>query len=220
MPGVQGSTMVPPCNGSGPSGPDLVECGRCEWKGDSSDTKGLGHCPRCGCFVRRNEAAVQHGARRLASGRGTPLDRTRMVQIEADVTEDLGGSDAVSGVMSALVADFAFAVVLRDLLAAHLAATGPLTRAGKKKAAYTTWLQASARAEALARQIGTGRKAAKVPSLDEVLSGVASATETAELDDLDDASESPARPCPVPLPGIGHDHEGIPDAELHDGVAP
>ena len=175
------------------------------------------------------------------------MDRTRMVQIEADVTEDLGGSDAVSGVMSALVADFAFAVVLRDLLAAHLAATGPLTRAGKKKAAYTTWLQASQRVEGLARQIGTGRKAAKIQSVEEFVreraakvrreheyaggadDGVASAQQDTgaivvdgELVSTSTTGRGVAQgrvenPRAVPLPGV----EGIPQRELEpDEVSP
>lgn len=86
------------------------------------------------------------------------MDLKRMADIRAAVVEDLGGDAEISAVMSALVEDFSFAVVLRDLLSAHLGATGPLTRAGKKKAAYTTWLQASARVEGLARQIGLHRR--------------------------------------------------------------
>ena len=154
---------------SGAPGADTVECSRCGWAGDPRTTT-KGHCPECGCFVPTNTVRVTHGARRLASGRGTPLEQARIVAIEAAVVEDLGGEDMVSEVLGALVTDFAFAVVLRDLLARHFAAVCPLTAAGKRRAALTSWQQASARVEALARQIGTDRRATPVPSLSEYIS--------------------------------------------------
>ena len=124
------STVAEPCihgvsteGDSGAHGTAAVECSRCGWQGDSRGT-GKGHCPACGCFLPTNDAALIHGARRLTSGRGTPVDRARMVEIQATVVEDLGGEGAVSVAMATLVDDFAFAVVLRDLLAAHLAAVG------------------------------------------------------------------------------------------------
>ena len=137
------STIAGPCihgvsteGDSGAHGDAAVECSRRGWQGHPRGT-GKGHCPACGCFLPTIGAALIHGARRLTSGRGTPVDRARMVQIQATVVEDLGGEGAVSVAMATFVDDFAFAVVLRDLLAAHLAAVGPLTKAGKRRAALS-----------------------------------------------------------------------------------
>ena len=92
-----------------------------------------------------------------------------MTAIEQAVTEDLGGAAELSEVQRALVADIAFAIVLRDLLSAHLAAVGPLTAAGKRRAALTSWQQASARVEALAGKIGLGRRGKPLPSLSDYI---------------------------------------------------
>lgn len=83
---------------------------------------------------------------------------------------DLGGEEHVSEVMAQLVEDFAFAAVLRDLLSAYLAASGPLTRAGKRRAALGAWHRASSRVEALARRIGTDRVPAEAESVEEYVS--------------------------------------------------
>jgi len=156
-----GSTTVPPGNGSGTCGPATVACGRC----GTEAAAGRNHCPACGCFMPSSTVRQVHGAKALASGRGTPVDQARMAAIEQAVTEDLGGADELSEVQRALIADCAFAIVLRDLLSAHLAAVGPLTKAGKRRAALTSWQQASARVEALAGKIGLERRAAPTPSL-------------------------------------------------------
>lgn len=227
MNNASGHPTVTRRNGSGPSGAATVACSRCGTEAD----EGRNHCEACGCFLPSSSVRLEHGARRLASGRGTPLDRARMSEIEAAVVQDLGGDDQISGVMSALIVDFAFAVVLRDLLSAHLQATGPLTRAGKKKAAYTTWLQASARVEALARRIGTDRRPAKLPTLEEYIAakerqegagpGARPASDPAGSGTVRERVENrrfrPRAAGPVPLPGL----DGIDETELHpDEVAP
>lgn len=97
------------------------------------------------------------------------MDEAQRVVIRDEVLTDLGGADRCSEVLRALVEDFAFAVVLRDLLAAHLAAVGPLTRRNQKRAALDAWHRASTRVESLATKIGTERRGARVPSLDEFL---------------------------------------------------
>lgn len=127
-------------------------------------------CSACGSFLPANEAALIHGGRRFVDGR-SPMDEARRVEIRDRVLADLGGADECSEVLRHLVDDFSFACTLRDLLAAHLASAGPLTRRNQQRAALGAWHKASARVEALARRIGTGRKAARVPTLEEVMRG-------------------------------------------------
>ena len=126
-------------------------------------------CSDCGSFLPGNTKALVHGGRRFMEGSGTALDEARRTQIEANVLEDLGGVDKVSEVQRRLVADFAGAVVLRELVFAHLQATGPLTKAGRRRACTTLYFDASARVERLAKLIGTQRRAGRIPTLDEVL---------------------------------------------------
>lgn len=122
-------------------------------------------------FEKGNTAALVHGGRRLQVGSGTVLDEAERVAIRAAVLEDLGGEAEVSAVMLELVSDFSAAVVLRDLCYAHIAAVGPLTQAGRRRAVVGLYLDASARVERLAARIGTGKRARRVPSIAEALAG-------------------------------------------------
>ena len=85
------------------------------------------------------------------------MDTFHQSEIRAAVLADLGGEEDVSE------------VALRDLLSAHLAASGPLTKAGKRRAALDAWERASVRCERLAARIGTDRRPRQVPSLAEAL---------------------------------------------------
>ena len=147
------------------SGPETVRC-TC---GADVKPAGKGQCPDCGRFLPANTGALIHGGRRLELGRGTRLDEARRVEIRDAVLEDLGGRDEVSEVMHQLVEDFSAAVVLRNVAWQHIAAVGPLTKAGRTRAVVNLYLSASARAERLANQIGTKRKPVPVPSLTEYL---------------------------------------------------
>jgi hypothetical protein len=120
-----------PCASGDPTGAAAVRCSRC---GDRAEPTGHGHCARCGAFVRANTAALVHGGRRLQLGREQPIDVARRVDLREAVLADLGGRSECSAVLIALVEDFAAAVLLRDLLFAHLAVSGPLTSAGRKRA--------------------------------------------------------------------------------------
>ena len=51
----------------------------------------------------------------------------------------------------------------------YLAANGPLTKAGRRRAVVGLYLEASTRVERLAARIGTDRRAKQVPSLAEVM---------------------------------------------------
>ena len=145
------------------TGHETARCSRC---GHEAEPTGKGQCSQCGCFLPTNTVALVHGGRRMQLGRGTPLDEAERVAIRDAVLSDLGGEDEVSEVMRQLVQDFAGAVVLRDLVFSHLAATGPLTKAGRRRASVELYFSASARAERLAKQIGTDRKAATVTLAD------------------------------------------------------
>lgn len=149
-----------------------VTCRRCGWSGAASGS-GKGQCPRCGVFLPANTGALKHGVKRLLEyGAGSPTDAARRAAIEAAVLADLGGRHEVSEVVAALAADFGFAVVLRDLAAAHLAAVGPFTKTGKRRAAVDLYLQCSQRAERLAAQLGHDRRPRRVPTLHEALAAV------------------------------------------------
>lgn len=96
----------------------------------------------------------------MVNGR-SPLDLAKAVEIEREIATDLGGAESLSKVTRALVADLAFAIVLRDLLSAHLAAVGPLTARNQRRAALQAWDQASQRVERLAVRVGLGKAAKK-----------------------------------------------------------
>ena len=138
-----------------------VVCPRCEWEGDSSDT-GKGLCPKCACFLPKNSVALKHGARRFIAGCGSSLNEAERVATRDAVIEDLGGKEAVSEVMRQIVEDFAYWVTVRDLLGRHVFSVGTLTRAGRRRACFGLYLEASRRVERLAKLIGTARRAARV----------------------------------------------------------
>ena len=159
-------SVSPPSESAKTSGTDTVRCSRC---GTEAEPTGKGQCEKCGCWLPRNEAALVHGGRRLQLGRGSPLDEARRVELRDAVVEDLGGRDDVSTVLYELVEDFSAVCTLRDVAWQHLAAVGPLTRAGRRRAVVDLYLQSSQRAERLAARIGMERKPARVPSLSEYL---------------------------------------------------
>ena len=147
-------------------GCETVRCQRCDHDAEPTDK---GRCAKCGCWVSGNTGALTHGARRLQVGAGTELDEANRTAIRDAVLSDLGGESEVSAVLYELCADFASAVVLRDLAWAHIAAVGPLTLKGRRRAVVSLYLEASARAERLAARIGLERKAAPVQSLEEAM---------------------------------------------------
>ena len=146
---------------------DAVTCAKCE---QDVEPTGTGQCPKCGCWLTGNEAALIHGGRRLQTGGETAMNEADRVALRDLVLSDLGGSENVSTVMRELVEDFARAVILRDLIWEHIAVAGPLTKAGRRRAAFDIYMQASQRAERLAARIGTDRVGATVPTITEVLS--------------------------------------------------
>ena len=146
---------------------NTVTCAKCD---KDVEPTGKGRCPDCGCFLAGNEEALIHGGRRLQTGGETAMNEADRVALRDLVFSDLGGSENISAVMREMVEDFARAVVLRDLIWKHLACVGPLTSAGRRRAAFDLYLQASQRAERLAARIGTDRVGATVPTITEVLS--------------------------------------------------
>ncbi len=164
--GDSSSRALAPSETTETTGRSTVGCTRC---GQEAEPSGKGQCVACGCWLPANEGALIHGGRRMQTGKASPLDEAHRVAIRDAVLEDLGGDDQVGEVMRQLVEDFAGAVVLRDLSFSHLAAVGPLTLKGRRRAVVGLYMEASARAERLATRIGTDRKPARVPSLQEYL---------------------------------------------------
>ena len=163
----QGEPSVP----SPTLGPETVRCSRCDHKAEPA---GKGRCSACGCWLSGNVGALVHGGRRMRLSGGTALDAAERVAIRDAIIEDIGGESQISTVLREVVRDFAFGVVLRDRLADHLAAVGPLTRRGAKRAAVDLYMTASQRVERLAKLIGTERRAARVPDLREYIEQAAS----------------------------------------------
>jgi len=145
-----------------------VRCQRC---GREAEAIGKGQCSACGCWLPANEGALTHGGRRLQTGNGSRLDEVNRTSIRDAVLADLGGESEVSTVLYELCEDFAAACVLRNLAWAHIAAVGPLTLKGRRRAVVSLYLEASGRAERLASRIGLERKAPPGPSLTEYLKG-------------------------------------------------
>ena len=146
---------------------DMVRCSRCD---DDVQPNRTGQCPKCGCFLSENEAALTHGGRRLQTGEGSVMNEADRVALRDLVLSDLGGPESISAVMRELVEDFCRAVILRDVVWGHLAVVGPLTKAGRRRASFDLYLQASQRAERLAKCIGTDKVGAALPTVAEVLS--------------------------------------------------
>lgn len=143
-------------------GTDTVRCSKCRADFQPTDK---GRCPRCGCWLPGNVGALVHGGRRLQKGHETSLDTHHKIQLRDAVIADKGGRENVSAALASLIDDFACAVVLRHTAFAHLEAVGPLTRAGRRRAVVDLYLQASARAERLASQIGMTRQPQKVDDI-------------------------------------------------------
>ncbi len=152
----------PPSDTAETSGPETVRCRSrsCGWEGDPSEA-GKGSCPKCGCFLPTNTVALIHGGRSLAARSGTALDPAEYVAIRDAVLDDLGGEAEVSTAMYELVCLFAAACVLCKVMWRHIEATGPLTKVGRKRACVDLYLAASTRADRLAKQIGTDRRAVR-----------------------------------------------------------
>lgn len=204
---------VPSTPAGAPSSDGAQTCGPASACGCGSTLPPTEHgqCPACGRwragntaglkFEPGNEVALVHGMRQLRdrlADEGSPLDQPARIELRDRVLADLGGSPEVSAVLAALVDDFAAAVVLRDFAFSHLAAVGPLTRAGRRRAVVDLYLQASARAERLGGQIGTARRQAQVPSLAEYLQRTAECPQepgddmsaTRDSEDADRVSEA------------------------------
>lgn len=129
-------------------------------------------------FKVGNEKRLDHGLRRRQRGSGAALDVARRVALRDAVIADLGGADSVSAVLNELVTDFANACTLRDVCFGHLALVGPTTSAGRRRSIVSLYLEASHRAASLAGAIGTSRKPARVPSLDQYLTERAATVDT------------------------------------------
>jgi hypothetical protein len=137
--------------------------------------------------VAGNRFAETHGLSHLQRGASTPLSLQERDEHVTALLADKGGVDSVSAVLQPQLVDYAQAVRLRDLAWSHIAQIGPLTKAGRRRAATDLYLQASARAQALAAQVGLGRAPAKVPSLQEYLSARLRNEQAASQDDNLDA---------------------------------
>src|SRR5258708_21712136 len=129
---------------------------RCRRCGAETRT-GVDRCVGCGSFVVGTQAALVHRLSRLRGGPSTPLDVSAPDAQIADFVAHKGGDTNLPAVLRPQLLDLAQAIQLRDAAWAHIAAVGPLTKAGRQRAATGLYLQASARAQQLAQQVGLAR---------------------------------------------------------------
>lgn len=129
------------------NGPALGTCTGC---GSAEPPDASGRCasPNCRKFRKGNKQAFVHG------GRATPTseDERRREQLLTDVQ-----ADPLATTLREFERDYAAVSTVRDLLAKHLVAVGPMTEAGRRRAAFDAFLAASARAERLAAAIREAR---------------------------------------------------------------
>ncbi len=144
----------------------VVACSRC---GFDKVPIGQANCPKCGAFPPANQAAETHGLSRLRRGPSTPLDIHARDEQVAVFVQDKGGDAEVSSVQKGQLVDLAQAIQLRDAAWGYIALVGPLTRAGRQRAAVGLYLAASQRVQQLAAQVGLARSAAPVQDAFDVL---------------------------------------------------
>lgn len=127
-------------------------------------------CPRCQCWLPDNRGRETHGGRALQLGRETEDQRSRREEIRDQIRNDLGGAEAApSAVTKGLVDRLSEALVLAEHCWGVIEASGPLTKAGRRRAVVDLWLQATGTVGRLSSTIGQERRTRQVPSLDEYL---------------------------------------------------
>lgn len=112
--------------------------------------------PESGRFVEGNQAALVHGGRRS-------VDQPDLAHLIAEkmqqVIADLGGQEGLSTITLDYVESYARAVVLSGgSFETMLRRNGPLTNTGKKRSAYTVWLELDERMARRGAALGLERK--------------------------------------------------------------
>ena len=110
-----------------------------------------GRCPTptCRCFRKSNRAAATAGGYR---GKPTADDQRRSDQLLSDVQ-----SDPLATTLREWERDYAAKRVLCDILAKFLTAAGPLTEAGRRRAALDAFLSVSESTQRTAQAIRNAR---------------------------------------------------------------
>ena len=152
-------TDIAPIDTSTTSVVDTVRCPSC---GTDAAPHGKGQCSSCGKFLPSNTASLVHGGRRLQLGQGSALDVQQRLAKRDRYLADLGGPTEVSATKADLLELATQAVQLADVMWAHIEAVGPLTKAGRRRAAVDLYLAASGRAERLLMQLGLERRTRQI----------------------------------------------------------
>jgi hypothetical protein len=130
-------------------GVKIYPCASC---GDTEAPDANGRCrnPMCGKFRKNHTVNLIHG------GRARPLlaDQQRRDEIFHAVQADPSRT-----ILAQFEKDYADACVMRDILARYLTTAGPMTEAGRRRAALDAYLAASARTERLSLAILEARRA-------------------------------------------------------------
>ena len=180
-----------------------------------------GRCPETGQFRKGNRYALRHGRRSERHIQRLKAEATEAIAEQREqITGDLGGADALSRIQADLVERYVTASCLLAWMEAELVDKGPLTAKGTRRALHTAYATQLDRCLKLAGMLGLSRVPATVPSLDEYMREKQAERENDHVGgDPDHAGDPRVVNSAVRLPGVGPD-AGIPEAELHDGVAP
>jgi hypothetical protein len=134
-----------------------------------------GHEAGSGRFTTGNREALKHGGFSEAVRRALLPEQAEalsaLAEKRAELERDLGGADALSVVARDLATRYLELCVVADYLGGKLVTEGPLTAKGSQRAALTAYLGVVDRLQRLALALGLERRAQRLPSLHEVMSG-------------------------------------------------
>ena len=152
---------------AGTTGVESARCSRCGFEGPHVEGK-CGN-PTCRCFVRFNSRSTVHNGRRLELGAFTPTEASEVQKLLASILKDLGDTDdehdprRVSVARRLLAERLAEVAPMAKACGAYIAARGPLTERGRRRAAVNLYFEAVACMSQLASKIGLERQGTQSP---------------------------------------------------------
>ncbi|MDO8795075.1 MAG: hypothetical protein Q7J25_10700 [Vicinamibacterales bacterium] len=141
-----------------------VICARCS----TANPVGSGTCAACRSFLPANQAARRTG---IYARQQPPDLRLTADELMNGILSDLGGESELSTLQTAYVRKLADVEITIRLLTSDIAANGLLTPGGRVRDVYDKLLAGLGVFDRYAQRIGLERRAKRVPSLAEVLSG-------------------------------------------------
>lgn len=159
------------CDAVNPAG--SLACSQCGWRFCSRcqtpNADDVDACSRCRSFLPANQAARTTG---VYSRLAPPDDlRLKVEELRAGVTSDRGGAAELSTLELSYIEKLGDIDVTIRLLTHDIATNGLLTQGGRVRGVYDKLLAGLATFDRYAQRVGLERRAKRVPSLQEVMSG-------------------------------------------------